>query len=459
MPRRKNLVPSLLIIFSLASYLFMAILALSPFPVIGKISPLQPALQKNDFTRSLLGVFQLNTRNYAKLVSMGIATMAVIWILYFILIYQITRKGLRLRLRSLVLIAGACCLFVTLSPPILSRDIFSMIFYGKIGSFYDLNPYLVKPQYFISDPMLALISTNWKNTGMVYGPLAGMICSFSFMLWGHNIVANVIFLKSLMTIAHLFNIYLIYKIKNIGEENNPNPGLAIYALNPLVILHSAGGGHFDVLMMTLVLLALLRYEQKRDWDSFALLILASTLKYVTILPAFTLVIFQLRKRYALRDKVNLIIAYFVIALIVIVALYYPYFSSTTIFKPLFANMKLVNVVSVGFVIRKTLQYLLMLLLVHSGIASDISNIATAVVLISAFILLIYYILKDNDKDEEMGKIWLLSLTSLLFTLSYLLPWYFIWIIALIPFRKWDRYNWLLFGLTVIGFALAADIWL
>jgi alpha-1,6-mannosyltransferase len=457
--RHKGLIVSLLLAATLLLYVYSGILAISPYPVVGKMSPAGISLYRNVFFRTLINLFGLSSRNFAKMFTLAMITIWLIVIAYFIILYMTYKYNINIDIKVLLLLAGACVAVMVLVPPVLSRDIYSMIFYGKMESYYGLNPYLTSPQHLVGDPLLALISTNWKNTGMVYGPLSGMLGSFSYFLWGNNLTANVIFLKAVMGACHLFNAYMVWRICGRIEGINRNFAAMVYALNPLVILQSAGGGHFDVAMMSLALLALDRYMLKRYFDCFALLLLSCCVKYVTVIPTLLTAVIIIRRRPLPSQKIKTGLAYAGTALFVFAAMYYPYFSRLAIFKPLFTNLRLTNVASAGFYVRKAMGGVLRLFMLSPGTSSALAGVACSVLFICLFLTVLYHLLLDFDRDEDLGKTWFWAFFALLLFSSYVLPWYFIWIIALIPFRRWDRYSTAVLLLSTLGFFFACDIWL
>ena len=456
---QKGKIVTLLVALYLLLYLFGGLLAVSPYPVVGKMSPGGMAWYRNGAVKTVLDTLGLSSRNFSKMFTLAMITLLLIVATYLIILYMSYKFNISFNIKLLILIAGACVSIMVLAPPLLSRDVFSMIFYGKMESFYGLNPYLTRPQHLVNDPLLALISSNWKNTGMVYGPVSGMLGSFSYYLWGNNITANVIFLKAVMGACHLVNIYLVWKICGRIEGINRDFAAMVYALNPLVILHSAGGGHFDVMMMTLALLSLDRYLQKRYFDCFVLLVLSCCIKYVTVIPAaFTLIVI-IRRRPLPSQKLKTGAGFAAAAAFIFAALYYPYFSRLAIFKPLFTNLRLTNVASAGFYVRKAFEGGLRLLTFSPGAASFLAGFLGSVLFASLLLTVLYHLLIEFDRDDELGKAWFWAFFALLLFSSYVLPWYFIWIIALLPLRRWDRYSAPILTLSTLGLFFAADIWL
>ena len=77
------------------------------------------------------------------------------------------KYNISIDIKVLLLLAGACVANHGPGPPVLSRDVYSMIFYGKMESYYGLNPYLTSPQHLVGDPCWPLSPPTGRNTGMV----------------------------------------------------------------------------------------------------------------------------------------------------------------------------------------------------------------------------------------------------------------------------------------------------
>ncbi len=459
MARREGMTVNLLLAATLLLYLFCGLQALSPTPAVGKLSPAQISLYRNGAVRAAVDALGLSSRNLTKLYSLALTTFLLLILLYFAALYLSRKQGSSLDVRTVLLVAGACSAVLVLAPPILSRDVYSMILYGKMESHYGLNPYLTSPQHLIGDPLLALISPNWKNTAMVYGPASGMLCSLSYLLWGGNITANALFLKAVMAACHLANIRLVWRVAARTDGVDRDFAAMVYGLNPLVILHSAGGAHVDVLMMTLALLALDRYQRERHFDCVALLLLSCCVKYVTLIPTLMTVAVILRRRPLPSQRVKTALAYAAAAALIVGGLYLPYLDGPGIIKPVLANLRISNVTSVGFYLKGALGRLLRLLMLPQGAAAALGGALASVLLACLLLLVLYRLLLTYRDDGDMGKTWFWALFALLLASSYVLPWYFIWVIALLPLRRWDRWSAGVLLLSTLAFFFAVDIWL
>ena len=143
-------------------------------------------------------------------------------------------------------------------PGLLTTDPFSYVMYGRISFIYRLNPYLVPPGAFPSDPLLGWIHPSWVMQPTVYGPLWTDLGWLMAKLGaGLDLVDQVFSYKLLANLAHFLNLGLVWWLLGRLLPAQRLTGFALYAWNPLVVFEFAGNAHNDVLMLTLLLLSLL----------------------------------------------------------------------------------------------------------------------------------------------------------------------------------------------------------
>jgi hypothetical protein len=142
-------------------------------------------------------------------------------------------------------------------PGLLTTDPFSYVMYGRISFIYRLNPYLVPPGAFPSDPLLGWIHPSWVMQPSVYGPLWTDLSWLMAKLGaGLDLVDQVFSYKLLANLAHLLNLGLVWWLLGRLLPAQRLTGFAMYAWNPLVVFEFAGNAHNDVLMLTCLLLGL-----------------------------------------------------------------------------------------------------------------------------------------------------------------------------------------------------------
>jgi alpha-1,6-mannosyltransferase len=162
----------------------------------------------------------------------------------------------RLPARTVIATIIALDVLVLLAPPLFSTDIFSYQAYGRMWASYGLNPYYHGPQAIALDPIYPYVGSKWIGAPTVYGPLFTLL---SGALAGTSIAAGVIAFKGLALAATLGTVALLWRTAPLRGVD-PVRSIALFGLNPLVVVYGIGGGHNDLLMafaLTAALYALL----------------------------------------------------------------------------------------------------------------------------------------------------------------------------------------------------------
>ncbi|HEX4483625.1 MAG TPA: hypothetical protein VH081_07540 [Solirubrobacteraceae bacterium] len=155
------------------------------------------------------------------------------------------------RLRSRWAIATVVAVHVVflLSPPLALTDLFNYVNYGRMEAVHGLNPYttipILEPH---NDPSYAL--SNWHQLLSPYGPLF-TILTFVFVPLG--VAATFWAIKALLVAASLGTILLVWKCaRMLGRD--PVAAIVLVGLNPVVLVWGLGGDHNDFLMVFCIVL-------------------------------------------------------------------------------------------------------------------------------------------------------------------------------------------------------------
>jgi hypothetical protein len=182
------------------------------------------------------------------------------------------RRGRRV---SLPVLAGGAILLTVLAllvPPVASKDVYAYSFYGKVQSFYHVNPYLSFPDQHPLDPWHPFWS--WRQTGPVYGPPFLLLLRGVAMLAGGSMVTWVVVMKLLLTMAELGAVALLVQIlrrRGAGDAARGWPVLLI-AWNPMVLQAIPMSAHVDSLLLLVLATALAAHFRGRRLLAFALLV-------------------------------------------------------------------------------------------------------------------------------------------------------------------------------------------
>jgi len=199
-----------------------------------------------------------------------------------------------LRLIWLTVIVSGCIYLFT--PASLSDDVYGYASYGRLLSVHHANPYFVPPSAYSRDPTYLLIY--WKHAFAPYGPVWVVLSAVVVLISGPDRLEYLVAFRLCAFAAHLLNIWLVIAtLRTLGRPTRiVTLGALLYALNPLIMLESALGGHNDMFMLTFILLGLwfsARAERKnaiRLRDSIPVLV-AFTLAGLIKLTAFPILAF------------------------------------------------------------------------------------------------------------------------------------------------------------------------
>ncbi len=135
-----------------------------------------------------------------------------------------------------------------ISPPLALTDMFNYINYGRMEVVHNLNPYttipVLEPH---NDPSYAL--SNWHQLLSPYGPLFTLL---TFAVVPLGVAASFWVLKGILVAASLTIILLVWKCARLlGRE--PVGAIVLVGLNPIVLVWGLGAGHNDFLMILFIM--------------------------------------------------------------------------------------------------------------------------------------------------------------------------------------------------------------
>ena len=136
-----------------------------------------------------------------------------------------------------------------LAPPLALTDVFNYINYGRMEVVHHLNPYTTIP---ISEPHSdpSFILSNWHQLLSPYGPMFTLL---TFAVVPLGVAASFWALKALLAMASLATIWLVWKCARLLGRD-PLSAIALVGLNPIVLVWGLGGDHNDFLMLFCIML-------------------------------------------------------------------------------------------------------------------------------------------------------------------------------------------------------------
>src|SRR3989338_1952595 len=173
-----------------------------------------------------------------------------------------------------------------------SYDLFNYIFDAKIVTYYGQNPYEHKALDYPGDPMLSFM--HWTHRTYPYVPLwLALTIPLSFIGFGYFLLTFYLF-KLLALFGFIWSAILIRKIAlRLGSD--PVLAVAVFALNPLVLVESLVSAHIDIVMIPFGLLGILAFLEKKYIKSFTALILSIAIKYATVFLIPGIIVYGLFK--------------------------------------------------------------------------------------------------------------------------------------------------------------------
>jgi hypothetical protein len=355
---------------------------------------------------------------------LGVVGVLLVLAMMFVSYAVAVRAADRLSPRAVITSIAALHALVLLAPPLLSTDVFSYQIYGRMGALYGANPYLHGPHAIALDSVYPYIDSKWVSTPTSYGPL---FTALSYTLATVSVAVSAIVYKSLATFASLATIVLIWKCARLRGVD-PVRSIALFGLNPLIVVYGVGGGHNDLLMLTALVAAIYAMLQYRERLGGAMIVVSIAVKLTGGLLAPFALARSLGHRSD-RRRYDLLIggasAAFAVAVLSVVM-----FGTAPLHLPstLNAIQQEGDWHSIpGFISTR---------LGLGGVGHLMGTVLAAVFLI-VLVLLVRRVWR-SELDWIHGAAW--ATVALLITASALLPWYVAW---LVPFAalSTDRRLW------------------
>jgi Glycosyltransferase family 87 len=170
---------------------------------------------------------------------------------------------------------GALVVLFACLPPLLSHDVYSYVDYARLGVLHGLDPYVHAPESVPTDP--AFSNVTWTETTSAYGPLFTLA---TYPLAWLPVDGAVYVLKAVSAATVLATAYLVARLAP-ARGVDPTRAAAFVALNPLVLVHIAGGPHNDGIAVLLMTLGVAGVLSAREGSASAAFVAAVAVKAST----------------------------------------------------------------------------------------------------------------------------------------------------------------------------------
>jgi hypothetical protein len=191
------------------------------------------------------GLWPSLTRNGQALKYLFSACVVLMYVSYLLGLRYVPRLSARWAIAAVLAVHA----IMFLSPPLALTDVFNYVNYGRMEVVHHLNPYttipVLEPH---SDPSYAI--SNWHQLLSPYGPLFTLI---TFAVVPLGVAASFWVLKGLLMLSSLGIVLLVWRsARLLGRD--PVTAIVFVGLNPIVLVWGLGGDHNDFLMMFCVVL-------------------------------------------------------------------------------------------------------------------------------------------------------------------------------------------------------------
>ena len=200
---------------------------------------------------------------------------------------RLTSKDRSLLFWTVCLLTGVFGVIFIFAPAVMSQDIFLYATYGRMASFHNVNPYVVSPTAYTHD-FFHIFLVDKGLGGAHYGPL-WIDMTLPVVLVARESVANILFgFRLLGLVSYMANAMLIWIILSKLKPEMRLAGVILFAWNPLVLLLGVSEAHYEIVVITFLLLGVLFFQRRSFLLSWVFVLLATLLNVfcLLLLPFF-----------------------------------------------------------------------------------------------------------------------------------------------------------------------------
>jgi hypothetical protein len=154
----------------------------------------------------------------------------------------------RVRLGAVLFASGISLAISVAAPLLLSRDVYTYAAYGRIEALYHDNPYVARLSSFPHDPFVAVTPGQWLHTYSHYGPLFTLASAAIARTWAGSASATILAFKLLAGLAIAAATGIVALTAARTRPERASLAAALVGLNPVLVIHTVGGGHVDALI-------------------------------------------------------------------------------------------------------------------------------------------------------------------------------------------------------------------
>lgn len=305
--------------------------------------------------------------------------------------------------------------------PNLSDDFYRFIWDGNLFA-TGINPFDQKPSFFIDEQnQLIYEQLNSKEYFTIYPAICQYIFGAAAIFGKYNLIPNLFFYRMIFLIIELIAIKYLVKILQILKL--PQGNAVLYILNPLLIIESYGNLHFELLGLSILIIAFYFYLSEKKLTAIILFALGSSIK-LTPLIILPLLIF--------REPLKNWIFSSLIIFSIFILLHIPFFNSTFLENFLTSLQLYFN----SFEFNASIYYIVRWLGFQIAGYNIIAYSGKILSLIGFFLIIFL-----SFRSRKVPKIEIAKFIVAIFTTYYLLattihPWYILNVFVFSIFTKW-----------------------
>ncbi|MFH1171692.1 MAG: hypothetical protein V1778_04095 [bacterium] len=376
--------------------------------------------------------------------SHGVTALTLVALLAAYLFFIVRRRSTTTIPPLTTVLLGTVLLSIplVLFSPLGSTDLYANAYYGRLITVHHFNPYTISSATTIHDVYFThtLATAPFQST---YGPAWLTFTALVTSVTGEHIALTLTVFRLLNLAALLAITALLWSLP--ARNNLFRWAVLCVAWNPLVLFEAIQNGHNDVMMLLCVVAALVAYEKRRAAYVLPLLLLGGLIKFVPwiLLPLACVAIWRRPTAVVQRAKTLLLSSAISVALLA--AAFLPYWSGWHTFRELFLLGKFFALPP-----YHPIQWLSMLF--HAfGATTSLAHgnahvVGIALVVLGAIVLFVR--LQKGTLILSTAAFILLTL-FLFFGIVYIQPWYFLWLLLLIPLLPERQRVWALVLATSI----------
>lgn len=412
-----------------AACVSLATLIASAFAVVmfatARESPLVPRSSTafpGWFAGPLHGAFGSLTNN-SKTLALGLTlVLAAMFVAYCVVLASVRTVPLRVVWICVV----ALLVIMLMGPPLQLTDVFNYLGYARLGGLHHLNPYTHTIREASYDPVYRF--STWHNLTSPYGEL---FTALTYPLAWLPLPVAYWILKTVVVLTAAAFLWVV-SVCARALDGDPRFAVAFVALNPIFIIYAVGGFHNDFFMLAPSTGAIALLLRRRERAAGAVLMLAVAVKFTAILLLPFLLIGARRGDRRLR-----VLAGTVLAAIPLAA------GSIALFGLSLPNLADQSTLLTDFSVPQVVG----LILGVGGGTPALLKLGN-VLLVAAVAWLIW---RRRDWLSSSG--W--ATVALIASLSWLMPWYVIWVLPLAALGRSARLRAAALALTVFLIATFA----